>query len=167
MAIEFKASPMRPAVCVRSPCKRPAMFAGDRVGRLVVAARIERIMGRQAGNGSGSASGAANLPPAPSRKIGRGRFRPLGQRRFELGPASPSGASCPLDRRGGHFDQRGRVALAAIEPVLGHVVEERVQPVVIALRDRVELVVVALGSSRSSGPATPCRSCSRGRRCRP
>ncbi len=44
------------------------------------------------------------------------------------------------------LDQWIGVSLTAVETFFGHVVEEGVEPVIVLLRDRVELVVVALGA---------------------
>ena len=59
----------------------------------------------------------------------------------------------------GSLDHRHGVAVAAVEAVLGDVVEERVEAVVVLLRDRVVLVVVALRARDGQAEPDGRRSC--------
>ena len=65
----------------------------------------------------------------------------------------PAGRASAAARWRGQLEHGAGVALGAVEAVLGHVVEEGVELVILLLRDRVELVVVALGAA--DGQAEP------------
>ena len=82
----------------------------------------------------------------------------------ELAAAARPSAAGP--RRLRHDDDRRRVLDVAVHRRLRRVVEERRQRVELALRERVELVVVADRAAGRSGPARPATSSRCGRGCR-